>query len=119
MANKPHHTLADYVAIAISPALIMGLVTSLIFFLLAVIYDGEFVSRLRWVLFWYVFGTVLVARVAMETGISERAPFYGVVLAAAIWVALFLYVDYPDGMRPIGAVINILLIALIWWSTYR
>jgi hypothetical protein len=119
MANKPHHTLADYVAIAISPALIMGLVTSLIFFFVAVIYDGEFVGRLRWVLFWYVFGTVLVARVSMETGISERAPFYGLVLAAATWVALLLYVDYPDGMRPIGAVINILLIALIWWSTYR
>jgi hypothetical protein len=119
MAKKAHHSLADYVAIAISPALIMGLVTSLIFFLLAVIYDGEFVSRLRWVLFWYVFGTVLVARVSMETGIADRAPFYGLVLAVAIWVALFLYVDYPDGLRAIGAVVNIFLIALIWWSTYR
>jgi hypothetical protein len=116
---KPHHTLADYVAIAISPALIMAMVSSLIFFLLAVIYDGDFLDRLRWVFFWYVFGTVLVARLSMETGMAERAPLYGLVLAGLTWVALFLYIDYPAGMRPIGAVVSLGLIGLIWWSTYR
>src|SRR6266566_2259402 len=99
--HKPHHTLADYVAIAIGPALIMALVCSLIFFLLAVMYEGDFVGRLRWVLFWYVFGTVLVARLSMETGLSERAPLYGLVLAVLVWVALLIYIEYPDGMRPI------------------
>ena len=59
--------------IAISPALIMALIDSLVFFLVAILYEGDFTGRLRWILFFYVFGTVLVARISMEDGISERA----------------------------------------------
>ena len=45
-SDRPNQTLADYVALAISPALIMGLVASLVFFLVNVLYAGEFVDRL-------------------------------------------------------------------------
>jgi hypothetical protein len=119
MANKPRHTLADYVAIAISPALIMTLVSSLVFFILAVVYTGDFIDRLRWILFWYVFGSVLVARISMETYISQRAPLYGILLAVVVFIAVLLYVDYPPELRVVGWLLNLVLIALIWWSTYK
>jgi hypothetical protein len=119
MANKQHHTLADYVAIAISPALIMALVASLVFFILAVVYTGDFIGRLRWILFWYIFGSVLVARISMETYIAQRAPLYGVLLAVIAFIAIPLYVDYPPELQAVGWLLNAVLIALIWWSTYK
>ena len=69
--SRRDKTLADYVVIAISPALIMTLVGSLAFFLLEVSYRGEHETRLQWVLFWFVFAAVLVARIAMEEGIEH------------------------------------------------
>src|SRR5207248_7175005 len=62
--KKPQQTLADYVTIALSPALIMALVGSLIFFLLEVLYVGQYSGRMQWTLFFFVFGIVLVARIA-------------------------------------------------------
>jgi hypothetical protein len=41
MPNKPHKTAADYMVIALSPALIMALVGSLCFFLIEVFYRGK------------------------------------------------------------------------------
>ena len=46
MARRLQQTLADYLVIAISPALIMLLVGSLVFFLLRVFYQGSFPERL-------------------------------------------------------------------------
>ena len=60
-SDRPNQTLADYVALAISPALIMGLVGSLVFFLINVLYVGEYVGRMQWILFFFVFGAVLIA----------------------------------------------------------
>ena len=53
--TQPRKTLADYLVIGISPALIMLLVGSLCFFLIEVFYRGEAVDSVRWVMFWFVF----------------------------------------------------------------
>ena len=84
-SDRPNQTLADYVAMAISPALIMGLVGSLVFFLLEVFYPGtgEYKDRLQWILFFFVFGAVLVGRISLTQGIAGRAGLYGLVLAGA------------------------------------
>jgi len=119
MANKPRPTLADYTAIAFSPLLIMAQIGSLVFFLVAVLYAGDFTDRLRYVLFFCVFGMVLVARISMEFGISDRAPMYGLILALATWIGLGQFVDYPAGLGAMSWLINAGLIALIWWSSYR
>ena len=67
-SGRPNQTVVDYVTIVLSPALVMGLVGSLVFFLLEVFYrtDGEWKERLQWILFFYVFGAVLTARIAMN-----------------------------------------------------
>ena len=49
-------SLADFVVTALSPILIMGLVGSLAYFLLEVLYAGQWPDRLRWTLFFFVVG---------------------------------------------------------------
>jgi hypothetical protein len=118
-ADRPKPTLADYVTMAISPALIMALIDSLVFFLLAILYRGNYASRLHWILFFYVFGIVLVARIAMETGLSERAPLYGLVLSALVWLGMGSFVDYPKEVAAASWLINLFLIGLAWWLSYQ
>jgi hypothetical protein len=107
--------------IAISPALIIGLVTSLVFFLVAILYEGDFTGRLRWILFFFVFGAVLIARISMEDGIAERAPLYGIILGLATWLGLNMYVQYPSDLPlgPINWLINFGFIVLIWWCAHQ
>lgn len=119
--EKPEKTLADYVAIALSPGLIMALVGSLVFFLLEILYVGQFYGSLKWVLFFFVFGAVLVSRISMQTETADRAPLYGLVLGGLMWLALQKYVEYPPGSpwASWGWALNLGLIALIWWSAHR
>ena len=65
-SDRPDQTLADYIALAISPALLMGLVGSLVFFLLEILYPdkGAYKDRLQWILFFFVFGAVLAAHLS-------------------------------------------------------
>src|SRR5581483_9261436 len=114
-------TLADYVVIAISPALIMALVGSLVFFLAEVLYVGQYQESLLWVLFFFVFGAVLIARISMSAGIAERAAIYGAILGLLVWLALQRFVSYPEG-TPLSEwawAVNLGLIAVIWWSAHR
>ena len=81
-------TLADYVAIAISPVLIMTLVGSLVFFLLEVVYRGDHATRIQWVLICFVGGMVLVARIGIEQGVEQAQLYGGVLLVVALLFAL-------------------------------
>jgi hypothetical protein len=128
MAKKPHHSLADYVTMALSPVLIMALIGSLVYFLLEVLYtDHQFASRLRWIFGWFVFGIVLVARIAMHPAIGERAKLYGLALSLAVWLGLqqFLTLEFLAGSNmgaalvPFDWAVHIGLILLIWWCASR
>src|SRR4029077_2927783 len=117
--KKPQQTLADYVTIALSPVLIMALVGSLIFFLLEVLYVGEYLGRMQWILFFFVFGIVLIARISIELG-GGRAMIYGMGMAFVVWLALQWFVEYSsDSMRAFSWAINFGLIVLAWWCAYR
>src|SRR5438105_933075 len=119
--NQPRKTLADYVAIAICPVLLMVLIGSLVFFLIEILYGGDFEGRLRWVFSFFVFGAVLVARISMRDDIASRAGAYTAVLGGAAWIALQLYVQYPSGSfaASFGWLINLALIAIITWCAYQ
>src|SRR5205809_82983 len=95
--SKPDQTLADLVAAAIAPVLIMALIGSLVFFLVEVAYIGQYYGRLLWFVFFFIFGAVLVARIGMHSDIGNRANIYGLVLGLVMWVALFMYVEFPRG----------------------
>jgi hypothetical protein len=122
-SEQPKQTVADYVTIALSPALIMGLVGSLVFFLLEVFYkvDGEYKLRMQWILFFFVFGAVLVSRISMTSDIAGRASLYGGVLAFATWLGLGQFVEYPEksGLRELSWGINLFLILVVWWCAHQ
>jgi hypothetical protein len=120
-SEKPQPTLADYVTIALSPALIMALVGSLVFFLLEVLYVGKYEGRLQWILFCFVFAAVLIARISMISGISDRAPLYGLILGVLVWVALWKFVTYPPDSPLASAAwaVNLGLMGIIWWSAHK
>ncbi len=119
-SEQPNQTLADYVALAFSPALLMGLVGSLVFFLLEVAYSGQYEGRLQWILFFFVFGAVLVARIAITQG-DGKAGMYGLVLGLLTWIGMQSFVEYPAGSpaADLSAVINLGLVVVVWWCAHR
>lgn len=111
MAKRPRKkTLADYVVIAISPVLIMTLVGSLAFFLLELTYHGPYDARLKWILFWFILASVLVARIAIEQG-KEYASLFGVALIAVVGLATIRLVDQ--------FLLAWVLLAVSWWCTWK
>ncbi|MEX0711984.1 MAG: hypothetical protein WD278_06520, partial [Pirellulales bacterium] len=109
-SRRLHMTLADYVVIAISPALIMCLVGSLVFFLLEVAYQGQYAGRINWIMFWFVVGAVLIARIAIEEG-AEKASLYGAALAVAVALAMLRFLDSP--------VVAWVLMGIVWWCAHK
>ena len=104
---KLDKTLADYMAIAITPALIMLLTGSLVWFLAELGYDGSRPQRIRWILFWFVIGAVLVARIAIENGRAHASIFlFG--LAGATSLTIFKFA--PD-----GPVVPIICLGIVAW----
>ena len=103
-------TLVDYLVAAIEPALIMVMVGSLMFFLLDMWYAGEFLERLRWILFWFVLGIVLITRVSMRIG-SSLAKAYGIALGGAV----ALVASRLAGFQPVLLVI----LGIVWWVTHK
>jgi hypothetical protein len=120
-SRQPQKSLGDYLAIAICPFLIMALVSSLVFFLLEVLYVGLYQGRLQWILFAFVFAAVLIARMSMPDGVPDRAPFYGVILAIVVWLALLRFVDFPPETPLAGLAwaVNLALMGVIWWCAHR
>lgn len=119
MARRLHQTMADYVVIAVSPALIMTLVGSLVFFLLTVLYEGDFAVRLHWVMACFVFAAVLIGRISIAEGFERAAPF-GIALAVVVGLAATKFMEvHGTWIDHFGWVVNWGLIGLIWWCAHR
>src|SRR5215218_5191423 len=106
MASRPQKTLADYLVLAVSPALIMLLVGSLVFFLLEISYHGNYPDRMRWTLFWFVPASVLAARIGIEQG-REHARVYSLALGIATSLVMLRYAD--------SFLLALILLAVVWW----
>lgn len=118
MARRPPQTLGDYLVIGISPALIMLLVGSLLFFLVEVFYQGDYQFRLSFIFAMFVMATVAVARISMAEG-AGYAALFGVPLALVTWIALMSFVEVKGAMAAISWLVNIFLIALVWWCSHK
>lgn len=110
MPRRLDKTLADYMVLAISPALIIAMVMSLTFFLVEVLYQGDFEGRANWVMFCYSVAIVLIARISMEEG-AERAGLFALPLAVAMWLVLgrFGYSSLP----------TIAVLGIVWWAAHQ
>jgi hypothetical protein len=108
--NRPRGTLIDYLVAAIEPALIMIMVGSLMFFLLDLWYSGPFLERLRWILFWFVLGIVLITRVSMQIGTS-LAMAYGVALGGAVALVASVLAGFQPSL--------LVILGIVWWATHK
>lgn len=116
MAQRLPKTLVDYLVIAISPALIMALVGSLVLFLIEVFYQGNFHGRLQYIFVLFVIATVLIGRISIEEG-RERAGLFAVPLGMVTLLAINKFVEFQGGVSAsLSLAINCGLMALIWWS---
>lgn len=107
--------LADALALLVGPTLITTMIVALAFFLIEVFYGGEYSGRMRWTMFFFVLGSVLVARIAIEFG-DARAGLYGLILGFVTFLAMQRFVQFPPGwMEQFGPLINIGLLSLTWW----
>ncbi len=118
MATRYDKTLADYLVIAVSPALIMTLVGSLVYFLLELFYQGNFTGRLHYILSLFIFAAVLVGRIAIEDG-KERAALFALPLAGATMLAIVRFVEFQGPLGQASFIINFGLVALIWWCAHK
>src|SRR6184192_2257909 len=106
-ADRDQSSAADIVFTAVSPALVMLMVGSLIFFLITVLPTGDYKERLLYTTFFFVFGAVLIARIAIQYD-AARATVYGLGLGVVTFLAMTAYVDYPAamGLHSFGWLLN-------------
>jgi hypothetical protein len=110
--------MGGWIVEAVSPALIMLLIGSLIFFLAEVVYSGEYLARLRLILGWWVFGSVLVCRIAVTEN-KERSVMFGLPLALVVLFGMVRFSNVSGVLAPFELIIHIGFIALSWWCASK
>lgn len=84
MANekKARPESLDFLLAAIAPVFIIGMIGSLVYFIIIVCYEGPFTARLMWILGLYTVAAVLIGRIAIEQS-RQLAFIYMFALGAA------------------------------------
>jgi hypothetical protein len=118
MSRRPPATSADYMIVAINPALIMMLVGSVLFFLCEVFYRGQYEGRLTFICAMYVMGIVAVSRISMEEGTGYAAGF-GAPLAAVVYIAFFKFVEFHGPLAALSPLLNAVFLIFTWWLAYN
>ena len=104
-------TLTDYLVIGISPALIMLLIGSLVYFLIAVFYHGGYPGRVSYVFALFVFASVLIARISIEEG-HEYSMIYAIALGLAMLLVMGRFTSTPF-------LFNVVMLVLVLWCADR
>src|SRR5438477_1266359 len=119
MPRRIQPTLMDYLVIAINPALIIVLIGSLVYFLLEMLYQGQYPGRLHYCLTLFIVGAVLIGRISIEEG-WERASIVALAMAVVISAAMHKFVVYRGtNFEQWGWLINYGLIGLAWWCAHK
>ena len=85
----------------------MMLVGSLVYFLIAVSYQGNFQGRMEYIFALFVFAAVLIARIAIEEG-REYAMMYAIALGLAMLLVLGRFASS-------GMLFNVVMLSVILW----
>ncbi len=108
----------DSAVLALVPALIIGMVVSLLYFLVLAFYRGDFDARLMYLLTLFSIATVLIATIAIESG-RAHANLFSLPLGLASYFAISKFVTASGPLAPLSWLINLLLLALAWWLADR
>ena len=114
MSHRPTNPLLDFATYwlleAINPALIMLMVGSLLHYLVMLLNTWGTVEGVGWVFSWFVFASVLIARISIIETTEHAIPF-GIALAAAIWIVLARF--------GVNLAVAFILVAVSWWAIHR
>lgn len=92
-------TTTDYLLVGLAPALIIGMISCLVFFLITILYNGPFTIRLMYLLGLYTFASVLIGRIAIEQSRSH-AMIYTLVLGIATLFVVMRFVEFNGKFAP-------------------
>jgi hypothetical protein len=98
--SKRHRlTISDYAVVALCPALIVLLLSSLVYFVILCVYQGGYSSRLGYIWFMFILGTVN-HRPACRSNRAARYAFgYAAVLGIATFFVLSRFQTFALGVR--------------------
>ncbi|MGQ9820592.1 MAG: DUF4129 domain-containing protein [Thermogutta sp.] len=107
-------TAVDFVALIVSPVLVMMMVGSLVFLLQESFYRGDFPMRLRWVSGLFVFAAVLIAWITIEMG-RTRAGLYLSPLFILGVIALDRFVESQIwGIPVLTTIFHLIIVVSVW-----
>ena len=102
-----------------NPALIIAMVSSLIFFLIEIFYRGPHVIRLNLIMALFTAATVLISRISIEAG-KERAAMFAAGLGIATLATTSVIVEFEyQQFAALEQVVIIALIVTIMWVSNR
>jgi len=117
--SKRHRlTISDYAVVALCPSLIVLLLSSLVYFVILCVYQGGYSSRLGYIWFMFILGTVNIARLSIEQS-RGYATGYAAVLGIATFFVLSRFQTFDGGAAAIAPIVNLLVIAGIWFLADR
>ena len=102
----------DFFLAAIAPVFIIGMIGSLVYFIITVCYQGAQPERLMWILGLYTVAAVLIARIAIEQS-RQLAFTYMFALAAATLVATPSFFVVRGAMAVFSFPILVFLLVMI------
>ncbi len=98
--------VADFMLVALTPALIIGMISSVAMFVFMLGYHGPYVARSYVIMFLFVVAAVLIARISMEQGKE-----YASIFAAPLAIVMFLATGF--------SVWGLLCCAVVWWVAHQ
>ncbi|MEZ6153356.1 MAG: DUF4129 domain-containing protein [Pirellulaceae bacterium] len=108
----------DAIAVAVSTGLIIGMVGSLIFFLIVAFYRGQYDTRLMYIFGLYTVATVLIARIAIDHG-RAYANAFSLPLAVVSMLSMLRFVTFSGPLGPLSWIVNVALLAVAWYLADR
>ena len=98
--------VSDWMLVALTPALVIGMIASFTVFVFLLGYDGPHVTRSAVIMFLFVTASVLIARISMEQGKEYAALF-----AAPLALVMFIATGF--------SIWGLLCCAGIWWIAHQ
>lgn len=109
---------ADWLVLAVTPALLTSLVSCLLFFVVDILYRGQHGGRMEWILFFGTMGMVLIGRIRLIDEVAKKAGLYSAALGGLVWAGLAMYIPPPEGWhRAAHIAVMGFLVALGFWIT--
>ena len=113
MSLRHRLTISDYAVVALCPALIVLLLSSLVYFVILSVYQGGYSSRLGYIWFMFILGAVNIARLSIEQS-RTYATGYAAVLGLATFFVLSRFQTLSGPAAALGPLVTAGLIAIVW-----